>query len=864
MTGFLARVAVLLVAFGLSAPAAQAAEGTARAPMPQSFGPSTPKAGANTEIPPFGGPGKENSRDLCDAGQYLVGVNVRAGLWWDQVQIKCAPIAGVGELGPATEPRRPRGGNGGKEPVFYRCQTGVMVAAYIFTTKQNQVSFVELGCSDNPHVKGNVKIVPTDGRRFAEGHRQNQTCPVGEAATGFNIHYSQYVNALGLICDPYTGQAAPSATDVAFAEQRKDEMQVTGKTTDECQASNMACVSRVTTAHGAANAPAVIARECQPYVAQCMANAAAAQQAANKAFAEQRAEEIKVTGKTAAQCQASNATCEARGHQYGSPSSIAYIATECRPYFAQCMANAPKAEADAAAAKQALEEQIAEEKRITGRTAAQCAQSNQSCEARAFAQYGPINAVGVIAEQCRPFFQQCLSNAAAEAAAGATTNTPQPGPAPTGNVPQTTSICGLPGGPATVVLPNSINAVNVREFPNGPIMKQIPKGSPVNIVGGCGDQIAAGIVAPRPGQNDGQKAVTGWCAISLPLIGCVAEQFLAAGFPAGDLAPAAGIVAPEPSRGNFDADGDRPDGMTARVVKDVNLRTGRGTKDTKVITQLHHGIKVGVIECEKGWCRVRAGNRQGWVSQNYLRFEDNGGFADNDGFDGGEPQFEPQRDVPFDDGPQTTSNCGIPGGIATVSIPNANVNDLNVRDKPNGTILGRIPEGSQVNVFGGCGAQIAAGIVAQRPADGGQQGGVPGWCAISTPELVGCVSEQFLVAGIPTGDLAPAAGIVAPRGTTERSFTGVWNATAQGSSYEMTLDHDGDFVSGSYSSSDGSEGRIDGRVRGNVLRFSWEQVGLGGSGKFTLSEDANSFRGSFTFGDNPDVVEGRWNGKRRQ
>lgn len=859
MTRFLAALFLISVALGLAAPAGYAASNSATVGVPfRPFSPSKEMAGHDNIIPSFGGPGDKAVRDLCYAGHYLVGLSVRAGSWWDQVEIRCAPVASLGELGPKSA--LPRGGNGGVGPTLYRCVTGVMVGARIFVTKQDQVSYVDLICSNNPHAKGNIDLVPAGGRKYPDGRMQNQNCEIGQAATGFEIHYSNYVNALGLVCHPYSGQAVPSATNVAFEEQRKDEMQVTGKTTNECQASNMACVSRVTTQYGAANAPEVIARECQPYVTQCMANAAAEAEASRKALEKQIAEERRVTGKTAGECNQSNQICEARWlSQLGPINSIGVIASECRPYFAQCMANAPKAEADAAAAKKAFEEQIAEEKRVTGKTVGECYQSNSICEARWLSQLGPVNSIGVIAGECRPFFAQCMANAAADAAAGANANNAPPAQqAPMGNGAPTTSLCGLPGGPATVVPPKGVNAVNVREVPNGTILKRLPKGAQVNIVGGCGDQIAAGIVAPRPEQNGGQKPVPGWCAISSPLIGCVSEQFLATGFPAGDLGPAAGIVEPEQPRDNFGDDGDRRDGMTARVVKDVNLRTGRGTKDTKVITQLHHGIKVGVIECEKGWCRVRAGNRQGWVSQSFLRFED------NDGFDGGEPQFEPQRDVPFDDGQPKTSSCNIPGGIATVSIPQANVDTLNVREVPDGPILGRIPEGSQVNVVGGCGEQFAAGIVAQKPTGNGGQTGAPGWCAITSP-MVGCVSERFLVAGIPTGDLAPAAGIVAPRDAFERSFTGTWDATAQGASYEMTLDHDGNTVTGSYTSSDGSSGTIDGRVRNGVLRFSWEQAdGLGGTGKFALSEDANSFRGSFSLGDNPDVNEGSWNGRRMQ
>ena len=159
-------------------------------------------------------------------------------------------------------------------------------------------------------------------------------------------------------------------------------------------------------------------------------------------------------------------------------------------------------------------------------------------------------------------------------------------------------------------------------------------------------------------------------------------------------------------------------------------------------------------------------------------------------------------------------------------------------------------------------------MVAQTPGTGGQT--IPGWCAISSP-VIGCVFEDFLVAGIPAGgqvSLPPAAGIVATQPQTAAvaapTFTGLWNATAQGSPYTMTLDQNGNGVTGSYIGGDGSSGQINGTVSSNELRFSWQQAdGLGGAGKYTLSADGDSFTGSFTLGNNPDVVEGSWNGTRR-
>ena len=67
------------------------------------------------------------------------------------------------------------------------------------------------------------------------------------------------------------------------------------------------------------------------------------------------------------------------------------------------------------------------------------------------------------------------------------------------------------------------------------------------MVGGCGVQIAAGIVAQQGGN---QAPVPGWCGISAPMVGCVAEQFLVAGTP---IDTSVGIVANQPQQPQIQA-----------------------------------------------------------------------------------------------------------------------------------------------------------------------------------------------------------------------------------------------------------------------------------------------------------------------
>jgi hypothetical protein len=463
-----------------------------------------------------------------------------------------------------------------------------------------------------------------------------------------------------------------------------------------------------------------------------------------------------------------------------------------------------------------------------------------------------------------------------------------PAPAPGGGG-MTASTCGL-SGIATVVIPDpNLTTLNVRDKPNGNILPtKIPENAQVNVVGGCGVQLSAGIVAPQPGQ-----VIPGWCAISSPVVGCVAEQFLVAGIPAGGPlgAGSAGLVAnppqtiPQPQPQPQPQVGALPPvvavpaaggGQVARLTQGANIRNAAsGSAKAKTGSSLPGGTIVTVLECVPSWCRIALPQFPvAWVSRDFLAFDVAGAPAPasvdvtiNIGGGGVAPApVQPPAPPATGGGGLTASICGLPGGTATVVIPDPKITTLNVRDKPSGSILTKIPENTQVTVVGGCGVQLSAGIVAPTPGTGGQP--VPGWCAISSP-VIGCVSEQFLVAGIPAGGPvgAGSAGLVAnpPQAVAAPSFTGTWSAEAQGSGYTFTLNQNGNTVTGNYSGGDGSNGQINGNVSGNVLRFAWEQRNpeLSGAGKFTLSGDGNSFDGSYTLGSDPDVAEGSWNGTRQ-
>ncbi|MGT2466415.1 hypothetical protein ACVOMV_17405 [Mesorhizobium atlanticum] len=134
--------------------------------------------------------------------------------------------------------------------------------------------------------------------------------------------------------------------------------------------------------------------------------------------------------------------------------------------------------------------------------------------------------------------------------------------------------------------------------------------------------------------------------------------------------------------------------------------------------------------------------------------------------------------------------------------------------------------------------------------------------------MSGCVSARFLkFGGGAAGFAKSAAGFAKSKGTKASAtadFGGSWSANADNVAYDLSLQQNGNGVSGRYQGNDGSVGQIAGKVAGNVLRFSWvQQDGTRGSGKFVLSGDGQSFAGSYNFGNNPDAVESTWNGTRQ-
>ncbi|MGE3529272.1 MAG: hypothetical protein AB7G54_07570, partial [Methyloceanibacter sp.] len=108
---------------------------------------------------------------------------------------------------------------------------------------------------------------------------------------------------------------------------------------------------------------------------------------------------------------------------------------------------------------------------------------------------------------------------------------------------------------------------------------------------------------------------------------------------------------------------------------------------------------------------------------------------------------------------------------------------------------------------------------------------------------------------------APPADIVKDPYARRANFSGVWNSVAgkDATKFRLDLGQQGTLVKGSYQPNDG---RISGRVDGNVLIFNWSQPGMNGTGRFEMLDPENkTFRGEYYI-DGQSGLAGYWGGAR--
>lgn len=179
-----------------------------------------------TDFPAIGGPGDHQAVDECPDGMYLVGLKGRTGLWINQVQIVCAPIApliyGTGWLPASGESGAKwfgpeRGGTGGAPKESDCPADAYVIAARITLTPDKKVLLAFLACAsiDAP-VSSQVEFQGSGGAGGSV-YLDTNYCPPGEVARGFTIHYGEDVNAMGLVCGNVALAASSNSTQAQEA-----------------------------------------------------------------------------------------------------------------------------------------------------------------------------------------------------------------------------------------------------------------------------------------------------------------------------------------------------------------------------------------------------------------------------------------------------------------------------------------------------------------------------------------------------------------------------------------------------------------------------------------------------------------------
>jgi hypothetical protein len=189
--------------------------------------------------PPGGGSGDYSVEARCRPSEmdYLVGFAYRTGMWMDQIQPLCAGLKSAVQFG-GRRHLKERGGTGGGQGEQY-CQDDEVISAvksYVLIS-QGTVHAVDFVCSS---LKTWAARTISFGPKFGNvtGYALQQ-CPYGEVASGIQVRYGKYVNAIGLICDPFK---VPVATLPPPPKQSPQ------------QTCNDKCAPLLTTVHPAAEA----------------------------------------------------------------------------------------------------------------------------------------------------------------------------------------------------------------------------------------------------------------------------------------------------------------------------------------------------------------------------------------------------------------------------------------------------------------------------------------------------------------------------------------------------------------------------------------------------------------------------------
>jgi hypothetical protein len=184
-------------------------------------------AQAETDFPVIGGSGNGSFEDRCPPGEFLTGIQGRAGAWTDEIQIVCQRIYGLPDPRDSSRIARyffdgqhiylgaPRGGGGGGA-ITASCTASEVVGLYEFMTDENrQVKAFVVSCNGKNggqpfevgfNLKSNTTGTNYNFRPNAPG---NQRCPSDEVGVGLRGRYGEDVNAMSLICNTFNVPPPP-------------------------------------------------------------------------------------------------------------------------------------------------------------------------------------------------------------------------------------------------------------------------------------------------------------------------------------------------------------------------------------------------------------------------------------------------------------------------------------------------------------------------------------------------------------------------------------------------------------------------------------------------------------------------------
>ena len=177
------------------------------------------------DLPIQGGQGGSYFRSECGAGQWVIGVMIRHGLWVDAIKLICAPYSSISRVPPNSWLDFQGQQGGSLNPHTEICSGDTYVTGIKFGTTWDgddpkYVDYVELTCASILVMTGTPPFavygligtnVCLDTGEGCSNKPFSLSCDLGDAATGFHGRSGIYVDALGLICGPSPALVAATA-----------------------------------------------------------------------------------------------------------------------------------------------------------------------------------------------------------------------------------------------------------------------------------------------------------------------------------------------------------------------------------------------------------------------------------------------------------------------------------------------------------------------------------------------------------------------------------------------------------------------------------------------------------------------------